>query len=137
MRTPQLLCGAIALSAALAGCQRAPTQADASKAAADVKVATEKAAEKAAKAGDQLADGWLVTKIQSKFVADRDIKATDINVSANDGVVTLKGRVLNKPMRDLAVTIAQNTDGVKQVVDQLTVTIAGPEAPRAAANPTA
>jgi len=52
-------------------------------------------------------------------------------VSSRDGVVTLKGRVLNDPMRTLAVAIAQNTDGVRQVVDQLNVEIAPPVPARA------
>jgi len=132
------LCGAIALAAALAGCDRAPTQADAKRVAADVasnvKAGTQKAA---AKAGDEFADGWIVTKIQSKFVGDRDVKATDIDVSARDGVVTLKGRVLNEPIRSLAVAIAKNTDGVTQVVDQLSVETAAPVAASRAASPSA
>jgi len=129
MKAPQLLCGVMALAAALASCQR-PTRADvnktASEAAADVRVETKKAA---AKAGDLLADGWLATKIQSKFVGDREIRARDISVSSRDGVLTLKGRIQNEPMRALAVAIAKNTDGVKQVVDQLAVTVAGPVPP--------
>ena len=52
-------------------------------------------------------------------------------MSSRDGVVTLKGRVLNDPMRKLAVAIAQNTDGVHQVVDQLNVEIAPPVPARA------
>lgn len=138
MKAPQLLCGVMALAAALAGCQRAGTQADAKRVAtdvaSDVKVVTQKAV---AKAGDQLADGWLSTKIQSKFVGDRDIKATDISVSSRDGIVTLKGRVQNASMRSLAVAIAKNTDGVKRVVDQLAVEVAGPVAPLRAQNPSA
>jgi osmotically-inducible protein OsmY len=50
-------------------------------------------------------------------------------VSSKDGVVTLQGLVLNQPMRDLAVAIAKNTSGVTQVVDNLSVQIAGPVAP--------
>ncbi len=135
MKAPQLLCGVMALAVALAGCRGVGTQADASKTAkgvaSDVKGETKKVA---AKAGDELADGWLITKIQSKFVADREIKATDIDVSSRDGVVTLKGRVQNEPMRSLAVAIAQNTNGVKQVVDQLAVMVAAPVAPARPAN---
>jgi len=135
MKAPRLLCGVMALAVALTGCRGVGTQADASKTAkavaSDVKGETKKVA---AKAGDELADGWLTTKIQSKFVADREIKATDINVSSRDGVVTLKGRVQNEPMRSLAVAIARNTSGVKQVVDQLSVMVAAPVAPARPAN---
>ena len=128
MNAPQLFGGALTLAIALSGCHRPASKAEvqqtANDAAAKVKV-------ESAKAREQLADAWLTTKIQSKFVGDREIKATDINVSSHDGVVTLKGRVLNDPMRKLAVAIAQNTDGVRQVVDQLNVEIAPPVAARA------
>lgn len=128
MKAPQLFGGALTLAIALSGCHRPASKAEvqqtASDAAATVKV-------ESAKAREQLADAWLTTKIQSKFVGDREIKATDINVSSHDGVVTLKGRVLNDPMRTLAVAIAQNTDGVRQVVDQLNVEIAPPVPARA------
>jgi hyperosmotically inducible protein len=130
MKAPQLLLGVMALGATLSGCQGAENQADvnktASEVASNVKAETAKVA---AKAGEQLADGWLTTKIQSKFVGDRDIRANDIDVSSRDGVVTLRGRVQNEPMRSLAVALARNTDGVKQVIDQLSVAVAGPVAP--------
>jgi len=135
MKAPQLLYGVMAMAVALTGCRGVGTQADASKTAegvaSEVKGETRKAATKAA---DELADAWLTTKIQSKFVADREIKATDIDVSSRDGVVTLKGRVQNEPMRSLAVAIAQNTNGVTQVVDQLSVMVAAPVAPARPAN---
>jgi osmotically-inducible protein OsmY len=131
MKSLQLCCGAAALLL-VTGCQRGATQADVKQDAAALKTQTQQAA---SDAGAKLADGWLTTKIKSKYVADRDLKATDINVSSRDGVVTLSGRVLNDPMRSLAVTIAQNTDGVKQVVNQLGVTVAAP-VPKSAENAT-
>ena len=135
MKTPQLLCGVVALAVALTGCRGVGTQADSSKTTKDVAAEVRgETKQVAAKAGDELADGWLTTKIQSKFIADREIKATDIDVSSRDGVVTLKGRVQNEPMRSLAVAIAQNTNGVKQVVNQLSVMIAAPVAPSRPAN---
>ena len=131
MKAPQLFCGVLALALAAGGCHRQVSQADvkqtASDAAAKIKV-------ESAQARDQLADVWLSTKIHSKFVGDRDIEARDVSVSTKDGVVTLKGRVLNEPMRQLAIAIAKDTDGVKQVVNQLDVEIAGPVAPSRAQN---
>jgi osmotically-inducible protein OsmY len=131
MKAPQLFCGVLALALAAGGCHRQVSQADvkqtASDAAAKIKV-------ESAQARDQLADVWLSTKIHSKFVGDRDIDAKDVSVSTKDGVVTLKGRLLNEPMRQLAIAIAKDTDGVKQVVNQLDVEIAGPVAPSRAQN---
>jgi hyperosmotically inducible protein len=115
------MCGALAIVAA--GCHGPASRADVQQTASD---AAAKAKVETVKAKDQLADLWLATKIHSKYVGDRDIKATDISVSSQDGVVTLKGTVLNEPMRQLALNIAKNTDGVKQVVNQLDVQIAGP-----------
>jgi len=123
MKVPQHALGFVALAVLGTACHRTPSQEQvqqtASDAAAKVKVET-------AKATDQLSDLWLSTKIHSKFVGDRDIRARDISVSSEDGVITLKGKVLNEPMRQLALTIAKNTDGVKQVVNQLDVEVAGP-----------
>jgi osmotically-inducible protein OsmY len=131
MKAPQLFCGVLALALGAGGCHRQASEADvkqtASDAAAKIKV-------EGAQARDQLADVWLSTKIHSKFVGDRDIDAKDVSVSTKDGVVTLKGRVLNEPMRQLALAIAKDTDGVKQVVNQLDVEIAGPLAPARAQN---
>src|SRR5438034_7832597 len=133
MNAPQLFCGAVALAVACSGCQRPASSADAKQAASD---AAARVKVEGQKAGDELADVWLTTKIQSKFVGDRDVKATDIQVSSRNGVVTLKGRVLNEPIRQLAVAIAKNTDGVKQVVDQMSVEIVGPVPARAQNAPT-
>jgi len=131
MRAPQLFCGVLALALAAGGCHRPASRADVKETASD---AAAKIKAESAEARDQLADVWLSTKIHSKFVGDRDIEARDISVSTKDGVVTLKGRVLNEPMRQLAVAIAKDTDGVKQVVNQLDVEIAGPAAPARAQN---
>jgi osmotically-inducible protein OsmY len=116
MRTPQLL-GSIAVAGSLAvaaACNRADTKADAQRAAAEVKQA-------AARAGDQLADSWLTTKIQAQYFADDDIKARYINVSTRDGIVTLSGRVESPDAKDQALQIARNTDGVQQVQDRLAI----------------
>lgn len=114
MRTPQLLWSTvIAVAVAVApACNRADTKADAKRAAAEVKQA-------AAKAGDQLADSWLTTKIQAQYFADDDIKARYINVSTRDGVVTLSGRVESPDAKEQALQIARNTDGVREVHDRL------------------
>jgi osmotically-inducible protein OsmY len=116
MRTPQLLwttviAGIVAVAAA---CNRTDTAADARRAAAEVKKV-------AARAGDQLADSWLTTKIQAQYFADDDIKARYINVSTRDGVVTLSGRVKSADAKQQALQIAQNTDGVRQVQDHLVI----------------
>jgi hyperosmotically inducible periplasmic protein len=112
MRLPQLVCSTLVAVVAMAGCNRNQTDANSERTAEQVKAA-------AAKAGHQLADSWLTTKIQAQYFADDDIKARHINVSTRDAVVTLTGYVDGEPQHQLAVQIAKTTDGVRQVNDRL------------------
>ena len=124
MTSTQQLCGALAAAALFSsGCNRIDATIDREK-------VREEAGAAAAKAGDTIADGWLTTKIQAQFFADEDIRARDIVVTAKDGVVVLKGRVPDEDAHRQAVQTAKNTDGVKQLVNELTI---GPdlELPRA------
>lgn len=75
-------------------------------------------------AGDALSDGWITTKIQAKYFADADVKARNIDVNTNGGVVTLTGSVENEETRKQAVEIARATDGVVRVEDRLTTGVA-------------
>jgi osmotically-inducible protein OsmY len=49
------------------------------------------------------------------------LKGSDINVDTKDNVVTLKGSVKSQAGRVKAVQLAKDTDGVKSVVDQLSI----------------
>jgi hyperosmotically inducible periplasmic protein len=115
MRTPQLLCSVLLAVVASVACNRTAGDENTRRTSEQVKAA-------AVKAGHQLADSWLTTKIQAQYFADDDIKARHINVSTRDGVVTLTGFVDNQPQRDLALQIARTTDGVRQVKDGLSLT---------------
>lgn len=66
-------------------------------------------------------DGWLTTKIQSKYFLDTDVAGRRIDVDSNDGVVTLSGEVRSEAERRQAVAIARNTDGVRDVTDRLRI----------------
>lgn len=70
----------------------------------------------------QQPDGWITAKIQSQYFLDAEVKARDIDVDTNNGVVTLRGSVDNEAERRAAVMMARNTEGVRDVNDQLTVT---------------
>ena len=123
MKAPQLLCGALALVMSISACKRQTSQAEPKQTASQT---ADRIKSESVKAGEKLEDVWLTTKIRAKFVGDRDIKARNVGVSTHDGVVTLTGRVLNESERQLALTLASHTDGVKQVVDNLDVEVAGP-----------
>lgn len=66
-------------------------------------------------------DPGITTAVKSKLAADDTVKAYKIDVDTKDHVVTLTGTVDNSAAKDRAVTIARTTDGVNNVIDNLTV----------------
>lgn len=81
----------------------------------------EKVATGANQAERALESGALTAKIKSKMALDDTVKALDIDVDTNDGVVTLSGTVHSAAERTRAVQLARETAGVKTVNDRLTV----------------
>ena len=75
-------------------------------------------------------DPWVTAKIQAKYFVDDDVKARNIDVSTQNGVVTLQGSVGTEAERRQAVAIARSTDGVRDVIDQLRLEAGMPGDPR-------
>ena len=73
------------------------------------------------KTGEKITDAWITTKVKWFFMGEDALKGSDINVDTKDNVVTLKGTVKTAAGKTRAVALAKHTDGVKQVVDQLTI----------------
>ena len=71
----------------------------------DVKAATEQA----------VTDTWVTTKVKSTLLYSSNVAGSDITVSTNQGVVSLKGTVASGAERALAIELAQNVRGVKSV----------------------
>ncbi|HEY0874863.1 MAG TPA: BON domain-containing protein [Vicinamibacterales bacterium] len=70
-------------------------------------------------------DAWLTAKVQSKYFLDDRVKGMDIDVDTQDGVVTLSGTVDSDAAHRRALALARNTEGVRDVRDQLKVGAAG------------
>ena len=72
-------------------------------------------------------DAWITAKVQAKYFGDDAVKARNIDVTTQNGVVVLRGTVASEAERRQALALARNTDGVREVTDQLQVdaTIAG------------
>jgi hyperosmotically inducible protein len=66
-------------------------------------------------------DPGITTAVKSKFAADDVVKAYKIDVDTNDHVVTLTGAVDSSQAKARAVQIARATEGVNNVIDNLTV----------------
>jgi hyperosmotically inducible protein len=69
-------------------------------------------------------DVGLTTAVKSKLAADDTVKANRIDVDTKDRVVTLRGEVDTAAAKAKAVQLARSTEGVRDVVDGLTVTTA-------------
>ena len=65
-------------------------------------------------------DAWLVTKVKTTLLFHRNVSATT-EVSAQDGVVTLRGTADSKAEKDLTTEYAKDIEGVKDVNNEMTV----------------
>ncbi|OZB06945.1 MAG: osmotically-inducible protein OsmY [Idiomarina sp. 34-48-12] len=61
-------------------------------------------------------DTYITSKIKAKFIADENIKASDIKVVTENGEVALMGFVERDIARQ-AIDIARNINGVTRVID--------------------
>ena len=73
------------------------------------------------KIGSSLDDAWIHTKITTKLMTDKDTPARKINVDVDRNIVTLRGTVDSTTAKSEAERVAKETDGVKRVVNRLTV----------------
>ena len=66
-------------------------------------------------------DAGVTTKVKAQLAADEMVKAYRVDVDTREHVVTLSGEVETEAVKDQAVRIARNTEGVRDVVDDLRV----------------
>ena len=76
----------------------------------------------ASKTGEVVTDGWITSRVKTKFMADDTLRASAINVDTDNHVVTLTGAVPNAAARASALAMAKDVEGVRRVVDKLKVT---------------
>ena len=73
-------------------------------------------------------DTDINTKVKANLSLDETARAAQINVGVQKKVVTLSGTVDHPAMKERAVAVARGTEGVSDVVDQITIRaqVAGP-----------
>jgi osmotically-inducible protein OsmY len=76
---------------------------------------TEDAAHSASAVGQSIQDGWITTKVKSTFLYSSYVDSADIGVNTKGGVVTLQGKLASGTQRALAIELAKNVRGVKNV----------------------
>ena len=71
-------------------------------------------------------DAGITTKVKAKLAADSAVKVSQVHVETKNRVVTLSGTVDSEAAKAQAVALARGTEGVVDVVDNLT--LAAPQA---------
>lgn len=84
-----------------------------------------KLADKGAQVANQVAtatdDTMITAKVKAAILAEPGLRSSDINVDTKDATVTLSGTVASLDLREKAKQLASTTEGVKGVVDNLSV----------------
>lgn len=65
--------------------------------------------------GDGIDDGWITTKVKSQLLADPGTKGLNIMVETHANIVHLSGVAATAASRELAISLARNTKGVRGV----------------------
>ena len=86
------------------GCARSDTQAGESRTAREA-----------------IRDASITAAVKLSLAFERGVRATDINVDTDRGTVTLEGEVGTEAERHLAVKVAEDVEGVKEVVNRIYV----------------
>jgi osmotically-inducible protein OsmY len=73
--------------------------------------------------GDQVPDLLITSQVNQALALSRRVDAAGIAVRAEDGVVTLSGRVASPAERDEAIRVAASVWGVNTVVDRLEIAV--------------
>jgi hyperosmotically inducible protein len=71
--------------------------------------------------GQVVDDVSITAAVKTKLMTDSVVGALKIDVDTKDGVVSLNGPVKNQSEKDTALRIARETNGVKDVRDNLVV----------------
>lgn len=73
-------------------------------------------------AKEALSNANITAKVKARLAQDPAINALYVNVDTDEGRVTLRGKVALAEQKAEAEKVARETDGVKDVVNQLQVT---------------
>jgi hyperosmotically inducible protein len=77
--------------------------------------------DKAKDTGDVISDATITATVKTKLLGDTKTPGLKIDVDTSNGVVTLSGDVATAAERTNAVKLTRETNGVKRVIDKITV----------------
>jgi hyperosmotically inducible protein len=71
--------------------------------------------------GGKVDDGIVTTRVKTAFLADENVKGSDIAVVTRNGKVQLSGFVDNQGQIDRAIEVTRGIEGVGSVSDEMSV----------------
>lgn len=77
-------------------------------------------------------DGWILLHLKADLLMRRDVSATETSVEVRDGEVILTGSAPTAAQKELTERYARGVDGVRAVLDDMTVGTEYPRLPRRA-----
>jgi len=72
-----------------------------------------------------VSDNAISDEVRIKLTSDPLVKGGDLKADVKDGVVTLSGTVSDQQQKDKAKKLAGKVKGVKQVINNITVSKGG------------
>lgn len=66
-------------------------------------------------------DAWITTKVTAKLTVDPELNPFEIDVDTDDRTVLLSGMVETEQQRQEAAKLARDTEGVRNVVNQIRI----------------
>jgi osmotically-inducible protein OsmY len=82
---------------------------------------SDKPADLLSQAAGQVKDTWITTRVAASLRFDYAIKDGRIDVSTNDGVVSLTGEVRSSEQRKQAAAVARGIYGVNRIENKLEI----------------
>jgi osmotically-inducible protein OsmY len=73
------------------------------------------------KSGAYVDDSWITSKVKSEMIANKSVKARNINVDTTRGVVTLSGTATTWDESNKAAEIAHGVKGVQSVENNIQI----------------
>ncbi|MBE0583763.1 MAG: BON domain-containing protein [Desulfofustis sp.] len=64
---------------------------------------------------------WLITKVKATLLLHRNVNGSATEVTAENGVITLRGQAESNAQKDLTAEYARDVEGVSEVVNEMTV----------------
>jgi osmotically-inducible protein OsmY len=71
----------------------------------------------------EYSDEWLGAKVKATLSFHQSVNASKIEVGVKDGIVTLRGEAATQARKELATEYAKDVEGVKDVNNEMTVSI--------------